>query len=124
MFYPVVSQRDTDETILVSLYGFLLKHHPFLANLQGGPIWSGKMDLSSVDIKSLHALRVIEPGDELFLSFDTHPQSVSQDVSGVFDLPTLDNYALADEIVQDEIRTQRRGGQRRRSLAQFAGGSE
>lgn len=96
------SQPNADETIFVTQYGFLLKHHPHLANLQGGPIWTGTDEPSTLALK---AARVIEPGDELFVSFDHHPQLRSN----AFSLPTLEDYEVADDIVRDEIKTQRRG---------------
>lgn len=104
--------------MFISQYGFLLKHHPFLANLQGGPVWSDEVDISSV--ASLRADRAIEPGEELFLSFENHPQQQSDFIN----LPTLEDYELADEIVLDEIRSQRRGAAHRRAGAQSNGGSE
>lgn len=114
VFYPVDSEQG--ETMFISQYGFLLKHHPFLANLQGGPLWSNNADVSSVT--TLRAARVIEPGEELFLSFEQHPQQQSDFIS----LPTLEDYELADEIVRDEIRTQRRGPAMRKAGSQAMGG--
>jgi hypothetical protein len=120
----VISQQDTDENIFVSQYGFLLKHHPFLANLRGGPTWSEKAKLSPANITSLKAARVVEPGEELFLLFEEHPQHILHELRDVFNLPTMEDYEMADEIVRDEIRTQRRGVATRKAGAQSTGGGE
>lgn len=108
VFYPVESQQDSGNNILVSQYGFLLKHHPHLNNLQGGPTWSDGAELNSSGVTGLKAARVIEPGEELFLSLDEHPQFRSD----FFSLPTLEDYEVADEIVRDEIKSQRRAAGR------------
>ena len=106
--------------MFVSQYGLLLKHHPFLANVEG-PIWSEKSDiLAPSTVESLKATRVIEPGEELFLSFSEYPLHHSDVVS----IPTLEDYELADEIVNDEIRSQRRGAGTRKTGALSMGGGK
>jgi hypothetical protein len=114
----VDSEKVEAETRFISQYGFLLKHHPLLANLRGGPVWSHKAEASL--ISSLRADRVIESGQELFLSFEEHPQQHLD----FFSYPTLDDYELADDIVRDEIRTQRRGAATRKVGKMSAGGGE
>ena len=121
----MLRQQDTEnESIFISQYGFVLKHHPFLANLNGGPTWSEKAEGSPAETMGLKALRIIEPGEELFLSFGEHPQRALQERSSFINLPTLEDYEMADEIVRDEIKTQRRGTATRRAGAQWAGGGE
>ena len=99
----------------------MLKHHPFLANIHGGPVWSdGNDSVEPSPVAGLKADRVIEAGDELFLSYEKHPQQHLD----IFSYPTLKDYALADEIVNDEIRTQRRGAAARKIGKMSAGGGE
>jgi hypothetical protein len=52
----------------------------------------------------LKATRTIEPGDELFLPFHDHPQRVLGERSDLFNVPSLEEYGKADEIVQHEIK--------------------
>lgn len=120
VFYPVDGEQHEVEgkTAFVSQYGFLLKHHPLLANLRGGPIWSDDNDFVKSPVANLRADRVIEAGDELFVSYENHPQKHF----GIFSYPTLEDYALADEIIHDEIRTQRRGAATRKVGKMSAGG--
>ncbi len=122
VFYPVDGEQHEVEgkTAFVSQYGFLLKHHPLLANLRGGPIWSDDNDFVKSPVANLRADRVIEAGDELFASYENHPQKHF----GIFSYPTLEDYALADEIIHDEIRTQRRGAATRKVGKMSAGGGE
>ena len=52
----------------------------------------------------MKAIRTIEPGDELFLRFDNHPQRVLGEFSDLLHVPNLEDYGIADEIVQQEIK--------------------
>jgi len=83
-------------------------------------MWTEKAAISPASVTALKAARVIEPGEELFLSFDEHPQHRSD----VFSLPNLRDYELADEIIRDEIRTQRRGAATRKAGALSMGGGK
>jgi len=88
-------------------FGLILKHHPLLANLNGG-IWRHDGD----GMSELTASKEILPGHELFLSFNDHPGSTSQ--SKLFsNIPQPEHYELADEIVKEEMKNQRRGTPRR-----------
>lgn len=104
------SQHDdadaSRELLVVSQYGFILKHHPYLANVEGDVTWIETGTSASSTASVLRATSVIEPGDELFLSLDQHPQSRASDL---FSLPILEDYELAEQIINDEIRVQRRG---------------
>lgn len=77
-------------------------------------------DMSPASVASLKTTRVIEPGEELFLSFSEHPLRHSDFVS----IPILGDYELADIIVKDEIRSQRRGAATRKKGAMSFGGGE
>jgi hypothetical protein len=103
LFFPVFNGNDGNVDIHVSQYGLLLKHHPSLANLQGGPTWSEKGNLDRTAVNSLKATRAIEPGDELFLLFDNHPERVLGEGSDLFSIPSLEDYGMADEIVRQEV---------------------
>jgi hypothetical protein len=103
LFFPLFNGNDGSVDIHVSQYGLLLKHHPFLANLQGGPTWSEKRDLDRTNVSSLKAARAIEPGEELFLLLENHPERVRGEGSDLFSIPSLVDYGMADEIIRQEV---------------------
>ena len=87
----------------VPLHGFLIKHHPLLANVQGKLISD---DLASSSTFELRATKSIAPGEELFVSFNEHPHGIlTAKTGGDFidryqfrKIPTKPDYELADEI--------------------------
>jgi len=89
----------------VPLHGFLIKHHPLLANVQGKLISD---DFSSPSTFELRATKSIAPGEELFVSFNEHPHGIlTERAGGDFNdryqfrkIPAKPDYELADEIYE------------------------
>lgn len=83
------------EPLSISSYGFLINHHPFLANVQGPGV------LSAEGWIELRATRRLQAGEELFLPYDAHPASKVSVGSMLESIPKAEDYRKADEIMRD-----------------------
>jgi hypothetical protein len=97
-----IGQTADGDPISVPDYAILLKHHPTRANLH----------------KDGTASREILPGDELLFDREDHPSRLLPDSVFSENIPLEDDYRIADEIIQDAIKTHLSGGaQRKRDSA-------
>jgi hypothetical protein len=104
-----VEQEHTMQYLSLAPYALLLKHHPMLQNVQpSAPLWTS----SSADDHSppkepiiLTATQPIQAGQELYLDFAQHVQSIDPQLllssHNHHQLPTSHHYQEADEIIQD-----------------------
>jgi hypothetical protein len=113
-----VSSNSSESTWLLHPYAFLIKHHPILFNVQGtlmmaqdskatDALIDNADDSRSNEWGTLRALRPIRAGEELFVAWSDHTQSLGlthHDTASPppFDyIPTEPDYATADAILVD-----------------------
>jgi hypothetical protein len=141
-FYMPMSTQDThaiskEATVWVHPYAYLIKHHPTLANVQG-TLWitdsdegkhkamKSKKSQKQLTL-SLRAMRPIDIGEEIFVSWSDHPHSLMNNMPftqstthlSLFQhIPTNADYDKADAIFNDLQSTIRRmqGAHRQRQI--------
>ena len=87
-------------------HAFLLKHHPSLANVEG--VLFSNDETGDTSYFQLRAIRPIEAGEELFVDIQKHPSTKFPKYESVFaDIPSVEEYEIADAIIDDAILTAR-----------------
>jgi hypothetical protein len=95
-------------TTSLPAHAFLIKPHPYLANVEG-VLLSLRDEASNLDRFSLRATRPIHAGEEFFVTYTHHPASSLLQNSHIFDqIPSVEDYALADGLIDDLILTSKR----------------
>lgn len=98
----------------LSQYAFLVKHHPTLVNLEGS-LFHVDFDHFKAGGQTFQfkATQQIKAGEELFVSFENHPQSSSlfpskEKLPFMLYIPTYNDYNTIDSILDDVKSTARR----------------
>jgi hypothetical protein len=104
VLYPLSTEQE--DTFFVPPHALLLKHHPHFSNVEG--LLLTDLHDGSITQFELRASKLIKAGEEFFVGFQHHPQSMLT-VHGfrpLFDhIPTAPDYETADKITNDVIRT-------------------
>jgi hypothetical protein len=82
-----------EASIFVPPHALVINHHPELVNVQGKLVANSWDETTVYELK---ALRAIQPGEELMVSFSEHPHAVYG--SAFEHIPTLADYELADSV--------------------------
>mmetsp|Transcript_21384 Transcript_21384/g.27644 ORF Transcript_21384/g.27644 Transcript_21384/m.27644 type:complete len:553 (+) Transcript_21384:218-1876(+) len=112
-FIPLFNSTAESDSVTsyVASYAFLVKFHPTLANIDGIAMSEGPTSNSGDTEYTVRATKHIRPGDELFLPYEHHPayllSKLDTDFTFFQNIPTLDDYKLADEITRKVALTAR-----------------
>ena len=106
------SDVKESDMMYVDSYALLIKHHPTLYNIEGGDWFISPQGQQQEQGNPIIATRDIRAGEEFFLPYTSHPHSRTSSRKSnnnkqndrVFDnIPLLEDYNIADEIIQEQL---------------------